>query len=167
MAEEKIDIDGIMTGIRESIRRKKEAGIYTDADVEDVASRGKVASGDVYASHIDILKRSCDVSVGCEFTSHRPFIGPLVVFAKRFLYRLLLKGGAPFWERQSALNQQSVMLMEAMSNELKDLKRWNERANDIQSGEIKALNARIDALTATVAEERVSGAEGKRLKDAG
>ena len=47
--DDKIDIEAIMGRIRENVRRKKEAGIYTDADVEDVASRGRAAGDDIFA----------------------------------------------------------------------------------------------------------------------
>ena len=166
--DDKIDIEAIMGRIRENVRRKKEAGMYTDADVEDVASRGRAAGDDIFASHIDLLRRNYDIGIPCEFTSHRGLIGPFIVFAKRFLFRLLIKAGAPLWERQAAFNQQTLMILEAMSNELKELKQRRERNARASASEIESLDARIGMPAAKITEERnVAGARIKKLEEAG
>lgn len=166
--DDKIDIEAIMGRIRENVRRKKELGVYTDADVEDVASRGRADGDDAFGSHIALLKRNHEIGSGCEFTSHRRLSGPFIVFAKRFLLRLLIKAGAPLWERQTGFNQQSLMLLEAMSNELKELKRRREQDARAYASEIESLNARIGMLTAKVTEERnAAGAQIKKLDGTG
>ncbi len=165
MADDRVNKQDIMSGIRDSIRRKKEAGVYTDADVLDVAERGR--SADVFASHIELLKRNSSVMRAHEFTSHRPVIGPLVVFTKRTLFKLFLKIGGPFLERQDALNQQSIMLMEAMSSELTELRRRAERADEARTADGNAVNARIDAIDEKVATGAVATGATEKVKNAG
>lgn len=127
--EEKTDIEAIMAEVRRNVRRKKEAGIYTDADIEAVAALGVNAPlkevSDRFAEQIKHLKKDYDFTKGFVIASHRPVYGPLIVAAKKAAAALLTRLAGPMWERQVSFNYRMVELAESMADEIARLKEEN------------------------------------------
>jgi SAM-dependent methyltransferase len=87
-----VDLQAILAEVRERVRVKREKGIY-GADVEallrtDLPGGGRLLSDDV-KDPVGALAEALNEDVIYDPTSHKPFVGPVITFARRTLIGLL------------------------------------------------------------------------------
>lgn len=128
--DNKIDIEGIMNQIREAVRRKKELGVYTDADIQEVSGLGMDISSDKLdglPSKIAFLLNNCDLRTGSyNITSNRPLIGRFIVTIKKLFLKTAIKIAAPIWEKDAGFNFQVVQALNLLVEEIDNLKQQQE-----------------------------------------
>jgi O-antigen chain-terminating methyltransferase len=128
--DNKIDIEGIMNQIREAVRRKKELGIYTDADIQKVSGLGMDISSDKWdglPSKMAFLLSNCDLRTGSyNITSNRPLIGRFIVTIKKLFLKTAIKIAAPIWEKNAGFNFHVVQALNLLVGEINNLKQQQE-----------------------------------------
>ncbi|MBI5181715.1 MAG: hypothetical protein HZA06_02255 [Nitrospirae bacterium] len=128
--DNKIDIEGIMNQIREVVRRKKELGIYTDADIQKVSGLGMDISSDKWdglPSKMAFLLNNCDLRTGSyNITSNRPLIGRFISTIKKLFLKAAIKIAAPIWERDASFNSHIVHALNLLVGEIDNLKQQQE-----------------------------------------
>jgi len=87
--DNEINIEQIMAEIRRRVEEKKKNPVYA-ADLERFEREHKIYSaGDEAASDGEFLENNYDVDQPKPIFSHRPFLGGLIISAKKLLYRLV------------------------------------------------------------------------------
>lgn len=128
--DNKIDIEGIMNQIREAVRRKKELGVYTDADIQEVSGLGMDISSDKLdglPSKIAFLLNNCDLRTGSyNITSNRPLIGRFIVTIKKLFLKTAIKIAAPIWEKNAGFSFHVVQALNLLVGEINNLKQQQE-----------------------------------------
>lgn len=142
----KIDIERIMKEIREKVKHKKQLGIYTDADIQDISRlslevpAGASMSGNGFSDQIAFLQNIYDFRTGYQISSHRSLIGKLIVAVKCFFISLILKLASPVWDKSVSYNFHVLQLINSMAEEIESLKKECERLKQQHKTEIKLEN---------------------------
>ncbi|HKW77514.1 MAG TPA: class I SAM-dependent methyltransferase [Candidatus Limnocylindria bacterium] len=125
-ARETVDLDALLTEVRERVRRKRDEGVY-GADV-DVLLRTPLPGGRVLADDmvdpVGALAQILDEDVAYDPTSHKPVVGPLVTMARRILIGLLRWWLEALLGRQERINR---LLAAAIDVEGRLAPRFGER----------------------------------------
>lgn len=142
----KIDIERIMKEIMEKVKHKKQLGIYTDADIQDISRlsldipAGASISSSRLSDQIAFLRNIYDFRVGYQISSHRSFLGRTFVAVKRFFISLILKLASPVWDKSVSYNFHVLQLVNSMAEEIENLKKECERLKQQHKTEIKPEN---------------------------
>jgi O-antigen chain-terminating methyltransferase len=103
-----VDLDALLSEVRERVRRKRERGIY-GADVEALLRTelpgGRRLLSDDMKDPIGALAEALDDDVLYDPRSHKRFVGPLITFARRGLIGLLRWWMAAIVDRQERINR--------------------------------------------------------------
>lgn len=124
-----IDTVKIMTQIKENVRRKKEAGIYSDEDVEELSNLSLeipsaiALSGNALLDQIAFLQRNYDFRADYSISSHRPFLGKIIVPVKKFFIRAFLKLESPILDKSVSYNFHLVQTLNYLVEEIESLKK--------------------------------------------
>lgn len=108
MSDAQVDLDAILTEVRERVRRKRERGVY-GADVEallrtDLPGGRRLLSDDM-KDPVGSLAEALDGDAVYDPTSHKRFVGPLITVARRMLIGLLRWWMAAVIDRQERINR--------------------------------------------------------------
>lgn len=126
-----MDTAELMRLVKERVRARKEAGVYSDKDIEDVSGSDlpvrQIRASEMLMEQIENLKKDYDFTRIPKITSHRALTGALIVGSKKLLMTMLTKFAAPMWDRQIGFNYNVVQLLEVMAGEIKRLEEENER----------------------------------------
>ncbi|MBI5199197.1 MAG: class I SAM-dependent methyltransferase [Nitrospirae bacterium] len=116
-----LSVNDIMEHLRKEIKRKQEEGFYTRDEGKEFLEHSAALMRDVKEKMdelIGIINQIWDPTVDREITSHRPYIGKLIVLAKKIIrafsrpvFKVMLQG-------QKELNQHLVKLMTVLINYL-------------------------------------------------
>lgn len=133
----KIDIEKIMTQIKENVRRKKEAGIYSDEDIRQISDLPleNKSHGNSLSDQIAFLQRNYDFRLDYNISSHRPFFGEFIVFAKKLFITTLLKLTRPILDKSVSYNFHVVQLFNSMAEEIENLKKECEELKRMRKAE--------------------------------
>lgn len=161
--DNKIDIEGIMNQIREAVRRKKELGVYTDADIQEVSGLGMDISSDKLdglPSKIAFLLNNCDLRTGSyNITSNRPLIGRFIVTIKKLFLKTAIKIAAPIWEKDAGFNFQVVQALNLLVEEIDNLKQQQETNKRLLIEAVEQLKGKSQEA------DKLSDAVAKLLKE--
>lgn len=118
---------GLEEKVKERVSERLEKGIYNLEEIENVSKRRLDIFFDVEETDsfriFHYLYGNWDITREFPITSHRPFIGPFIVFTKkiiRFLVRLYTKA---IFKKQAAFNRDLILLNKEILKELKDLRK--------------------------------------------
>lgn len=138
----KIDIEKIMTQIKENVRRKKEAGIYSDEDIRRISDLSlEIKSfGNSLSDQIAFLQRNYDFRVDYNISSPRPFWGKFIVLAKKLFTKIVLKLASPMWDKSVSYNFHVVQIINSLAEEIETLKKECEILKQQHKTEIKSKN---------------------------
>lgn len=113
--------------IKRRVSEKLEKGIYNPEEIESVYKRKPDIFLDVEDPEtfkvFHYLYANWDITRESRITSHRPFIGPFIVLAKkfvRFLVRLYTKS---IFKKQAGFNRDLILLNKEILKEIRDLRR--------------------------------------------
>lgn len=124
------DIEVIMERIRENVRRKKELGVYSDADIREISGASlPLQDGDqkdVLMAQLDLLRNDYDLTKVPQISSHRPISGKLIVTLKKLTIYVLTRFAGSMWEKQASFNFNMLESMYTMYDEIKRLNSENE-----------------------------------------
>ncbi len=162
---QEINVGEIVRQIRENIRKQEK----TDLLAAVQHSSNQYSSNDLVVADLAALQNSQDIC-RIHFTSHRKFLGPLIILAKKFVRQLL----TPSLERQSeynALNNQLALHLwqqaEALQQVTGELSDRIERVHQDQISTLQALHGARQELAEQVGgvhQEQVSGLQALRLE---
>ncbi|MBI2414148.1 MAG: hypothetical protein HYV24_13170 [Deltaproteobacteria bacterium] len=124
------DIEVIMERIRENVKRKKELGVYSDADIREISGASlPLQEGDrkdVLMAQLDLLRNDYDLTKVPLISSHRPISGKLIVTLKKLTIYVLTRFAGSMWEKQASFNFNLLESMYTMHDEIKRLNSENE-----------------------------------------
>lgn len=134
---ESLSVNDIMEHIREEIKKNQEEGFYTRDEGKEFLDHSSVLSRDANGKIDELLiliNQLWDPTQDREITSHRPYIGKLIVLSKR-LIRLLSK---PFskviLQGQREFNQNLAKLTTVLINYLNPfLKSMSDNIHDLMN----------------------------------
>ncbi|MBD3308420.1 hypothetical protein GF339_18455 [candidate division KSB3 bacterium] len=136
---EEVDVEAIMQEIHRRVLEKKRNGVYTDEELQHISELKQDLSPkqNERASELSLelrkLHLNWDVAASSRIiTSHRRVLGPLLVFAKKFGFRLLLFIGSAFFTRQTEYNAAGVRLSSLVLEELTRLTAENKQLQRTQ-----------------------------------
>ncbi|HEU5288073.1 MAG TPA: hypothetical protein VFV20_06700, partial [Candidatus Limnocylindria bacterium] len=103
-----VDLDAILTEVRERVRRKRDRGIY-GSDVEALLRTelpgGRRLLSDDMKDPVGALAEALDEDAVYDPRSHKRVVGPLITFARRTLIGLLRWWMAAVIDRQERINR--------------------------------------------------------------
>lgn len=106
--DEEINVEEIMAKIRENIRRRKEAGIYTD---EDLSEESSIEIKNI-CNNLDYLKNNADISNNSYFiSSHRPVAGKFLVKGRSLINGEVRRYVDPVIWKQTEFNTELVKVI--------------------------------------------------------
>lgn len=118
---ETLSVNDIMEHLREEIKRKQEEGFYTRDEGKEFIEHGAVLAREAKGKMdelISLINHIWDPTQDREITSHRPYIGKVIVLAKKIIrffsrpiFGVMLQG-------QKEFNQHLVKLMTILINYL-------------------------------------------------
>lgn len=101
------DVDAVMVEIRAEVERRKEAGDYDEALLQAVHEEFSFDPAEP-------PEATAYIAAVRPLVSTRPVIGPVIVFAKRVIRRLIAWYVAPIAEDQTRHNVSSIHLMRSL-----------------------------------------------------
>jgi hypothetical protein len=119
-----IDIEAIMREIRDTIAQKKQKGIYSEEEIEEIAKLKLETFAD--SAEIDTMlvrylreeNRMWNISSDYRVESHRGKLGGLIVLAKKIVRPLIRLYTDHIVERQAQLNLYIVHILHNLVREL-------------------------------------------------
>ncbi|MBI2571526.1 MAG: hypothetical protein HYV63_31335 [Candidatus Schekmanbacteria bacterium] len=125
---EPVDVEAVMEEIRAEIRRKRAAGIYTDAEIEDLARQRLqilCEPGEIGAELLDRIwapGQGWNISPDYAIRTHRPGLaGQLIVLLKKVVRPLIRLYTDHILYRQAQLNLYSLHLLHNVVREVTKL----------------------------------------------
>ena len=124
-APDEIDIEQLMDEIRRNVAAKREAGVYVDNTLPDWP--GFLRPGDVPFSlddHMTLLTATARPPLaGDPISSHRPWVGPWIVAAKKLVRMAVRKYTDGMFLRQAQFNDEAVATLKNLRREVETLRR--------------------------------------------
>jgi hypothetical protein len=137
---EGVNVAEIMQEIQRRVLAKKQAGVYTDAELQRIANLKADLSpkkNERYSEmnmHLRKLHYNWDVAAsGGIISSHRKVLGPLLVLIKRVGFKALRFLGSAFFTRQTEYNAANVRLNTVVIEELTRLTEENRELQRMQT----------------------------------
>lgn len=123
-----INIEQIMSQIRDNVHHKKQSGLYVDADIKTASNLSLdipllPSSGEGLSDQVAYLLQNYDFRTGYQISSHRPLLGKIIVPIKRLIIWSAFKLAGPVWERNISYNFHVVQLLSSLSKEVDVLKK--------------------------------------------
>lgn len=133
---EGVNVAEIMQEIQRRVLAKKQAGVYTDAELQRIANLKTDLSpkkNERYSEmNLHLRKLHCNWDVAASagiISSHRKVLGPVFVLIKRIGFKLLRFFGSAFFTRQTEYNAVNVRLNTVV---IEELTRLTEENRDLQ-----------------------------------
>jgi len=111
------------------VKQRVQSGSFSWEDVRNIAAiPARLVSGDIHIStkRLELLRRMCqswDIELRPrEISSHRPFIGPLIVACKRVLLRMVQVLFKDLLQQQRDFNALAVTVLAGLANEQASMK---------------------------------------------
>ena len=124
-APDEIDIEQLMDEIRRNVAAKREAGVYVDDALPEWP--GFLRPGDVPFSlddHMTLLSATARPPLaGDPISSHRPWVGPWIVAAKKLVRMAVRKYTDGMFLRQAQFNDEAVATLKNLRCEVEMLRR--------------------------------------------
>lgn len=145
---EDVNVEEIMKEIHRRVLEKKQAGVYTDEEIQRITELKQDLSpkkNERYSEmnlHLRKLHRNWDVAASAgAITSHRKVLGPLLVLVKRIGAKLLRFFGAAFWTRQTEYNAANVRFNAVVLEELTRLSEENRQLQRTQQELLRQIES--------------------------
>ena len=153
-----IDAEEIMQKIRENMRKRKEAGIYPERDIEEVRdalAMDKAASTSSGGrKDLDYITYNWDIeNKGYLISSHRRATGKLLVKGRQLVHGEVRRYVDPIVSKQKEFNASSVRLLTHISQKVDEI---SERIADIEEslhGEVESEIGRVESEIGRVESE--------------
>ncbi len=135
-----------MQEIHRRVLEKKQAGVYTDADIQRISDLKHDLSpkdNERYSEltlHLRKLHQHWDVAAsGSAITSHRRALGPILVLIKKIGFKVIRFFGSAFLTRQTDFNAASVRFNSVVLEELTRLTEENKQLQRTQQELIRQV----------------------------
>jgi O-antigen chain-terminating methyltransferase len=139
-----INVEEIMSQIRENIRKKKEAGLIPP-DSSSMSLKSPL--NHVKSPEIEFLESHCDVSVSTyNISSHQSLIGPVLVKGRHLVNGEVKRYIDPLLARQSEWNRLTCHIIERDWQHLHDL---CKKVDDFSS-HFTGLESKVDSFSSEV-----------------
>lgn len=118
---ETLSVNDIMESLREEIRKKQEEGFYARDEGKEFLEHGAALTREVRVKMDELvgtINQIWDPTIDREIASHRPYIGKLIVLAKKIIRALARPVFKVMIQGQKELNQNLVKLMTVLINYL-------------------------------------------------
>jgi hypothetical protein len=134
-----VNVEEIMKEIHRRVLEKKQAGVYTDEEIQRITNLKNDLSpknNERYSEmnlHLRKLHSNWDVAASAAtITSHRKILGPILVVVKRIGFRLIRFFGSAFFTRQTEYNAATVRFNTVVLEELTRLTEENRQLRRTQ-----------------------------------
>ncbi|GAK61673.1 hypothetical protein U27_01574 [Candidatus Vecturithrix granuli] len=134
-----VNVEEIMKEIQRRVLEKKQAGIYSDEELQRITELKQDLSpkkNERYSEmnlHLRRLHHNWDVAASSTIiTSHRKILGPFMVAIKKIGFRALLFFGSAFFTRQTEYNAAGVRFSSSVLEELTRLNEENRQLRKMQ-----------------------------------
>ena len=134
-----VNVEEIMKEIQRRVLEKKQAGIYSDEEIQRITELKQDLSpkkNERYSEmnlHLRKLHHNWDVAASAAIiTSHRKILGPFMVALKKLGFRTLLFFGSAFFTRQTEYNAAGVRFSSVVLEELTRLQEENRQLHKMQ-----------------------------------
>lgn len=125
---------GLEEEIKRRVSEKIEKGVYNPEEIGNVSKRKLDILLDLEIEdsfrRFHYLYGNWDITKEFQITSHRPFIGPFIVLAKRLIRFLVRSYTKSIFKNQAGFNKDLILLNKEILKELKDLKKDVEALKD-------------------------------------
>lgn len=119
-----VDIESIMTEIRQSIAEKKKMGVYSEEEVEEISKLKLETFAD--SAEIDVMllrylrdeNRMWNISSDYRLESHRGKFGRIIVYLKKLVRPFIRLYTDHIVERQAQINLYSVHILHNLVREI-------------------------------------------------
>ena len=145
---EGVNVEEIMKEIQRRVLEKKQAGIYTDEEIQRITELKRNLSpqkNERFSEmnlHLRKLHRNWDVAASAgAIKSHRKVIGTYIVLIKRIGFKLLRFIGAAFFTRQTEYNAASVRFNSVVLEEITRLTEENKELRQTQQELLRQLES--------------------------
>ncbi len=118
---ESLSVNDIMDHLREEIKKKQEEGFYVKDEGKEFLEHGAALTREVRVKMDELvgtINQIWDPTIDREIASHRPYIGKLIVLAKKIVRALARPVFKVMLQGQKELNQHLVKLMTVLINYL-------------------------------------------------
>ncbi len=136
---ENVNVEEIMKEIQRRVLEKKQAGIYSDEEIQRITelkqdlSPKKNERFSELNLHLRKLHHNWDVAASSAIiTSHRKILGPFMVAIKKIGFRALLFFGSAFFTRQTEYNAAGVRFSSSVLEELTSLREEHRQLRETQ-----------------------------------
>jgi O-antigen chain-terminating methyltransferase len=118
---------GLEKEIKRRVSEKIEKGVYNPEEIGNVSKRKLDILLDLEIEdsfrRFHYLYGNWDITKEFQITSHRPFIGPFIVIAKRLIRFLVKSYTKSIFKNQAGFNRDLILLNKEILKELKDLRK--------------------------------------------
>ena len=141
-----VNVEEIMKEIHRRVLEKKQAGMYTDEDMQKLTElKADVSpkSNEQYSEmtlHLRKLHSNWDVAAsGSTFSSHRKVLGSVIVLVKKIGFKFIRFFGSAFFTRQTEFNAANVRFNNVVVEELTRLSQENRQLQKTQQELLQQL----------------------------
>lgn len=120
---EEIDIENIMTQIRERVQEKKETGIYSTEELDRIEFEKKgylPGFQDDVDEHLSALNSIWNTTEDIRIISHRPIVGKFIVWTKKLLWKLTTPYTKLIFSKQIEFNSDVVRMLNSFAPQMRD-----------------------------------------------
>ncbi|MEK6692153.1 MAG: hypothetical protein AABY44_01850 [Nitrospirota bacterium] len=118
---------GLEKEIKRRVSEKIEKGVYNPEEIGNVSKRKLDILLDLEIEdsfrRFHYLYGNWDITKEFQITSHRPFIGPFIVVAKRLIRFLVKSYTKSIFKNQAGFNRDLILLNKEILKELKGLRK--------------------------------------------
>lgn len=134
-----VKVEEIMQEIQRRVLEKKQAGIYSDEEIQRITELKQDLSPKKNERYSELnlylrkMHRHWDVAASATIiTSHRKILGPVMVAIKKIGFRILRFIGSAFFTRQTEYNAAGVRFSSVVLEELTRLQQENRQLRQVQ-----------------------------------
>lgn len=160
--DEEINVEEIVSKIRENIKKRRESGAYTK-EMEEMIKQplqapAIITGNDVMQKNLDYINSNWDLNVEYHISSHRPILGRLLIWGRRLVNREVKRYVDLISGRQSEFNAHVVRSVNAIDSKINNaatiLKKDIDTKIDVANKDIdtkidvanKEIDTKIDAI---------------------
>ncbi|MCD4678019.1 MAG: class I SAM-dependent methyltransferase [Desulfobacula sp.] len=158
--DDDIDVEEIMSKIKDNIKKRRENGTYNDemdaminTTVSSTCNYEKLGIGDQgdFSSDLDYLKSNCNLHAEYHISSHRRFVGLLLVRSRKLIHGEVKRYVDILSGKQTEFNARIVRLLDSYFKVLDDrVDQAIETANENIATVNENINTKINETYATV-----------------
>ena len=164
--DEEINVEEIMEKIRENIKKRKESGIYTNVNAEEIekvfsescSKREGLQKPEISNFNYDIRNNSYSIS------SHRPMLGKFLIQGRKLVHGEVRRYVDPILQKQSEINSDLASLLsnakESVSSCYNEMEQLRTEIEELEC-ENRTLKSKIEQLSSETKKLKIESEQFK------